>query len=272
VRFWDIFSANVQNKNWHADVTAAFKEWLDQGVTCWSWDQDFADAPDSNPPGLTDLLRTLRKMAREKDPEATFSGEQVTSLEFDAGVLDYTWNWADYTDAGPTTNVLRSPRLNCNIDDSPRIVKVAFADNLYINAFPRKPDQPNGTALISEKPAMAAALKEVAALRTRFLPYFTDGVFIGDSVRSEPGPGLVRGHQLGNRLLVIVMNGEAQTTPITVKSALDLWLPKAAKYAVMYYGRDGKAANTTECDQPAWTGTTGPLEPLELAFFVIEAK
>ncbi len=270
VRFWDVFSADVKNPNWQADVTAAFAEWIDRGVTCWSWDQVYADAPGSG--GQTDLLRRLREMARAKDAEATFSGEQITSLESDAGVLDYTWNWADLTDAGPTTSVLRSPRLNCNIEDSPRVVKAAFAENLFLNAFPRKPDQPNGTALIAEKPAMAAALKEVAALRRRFLAYFVDGTFLGESVRSEPGPGFVRGYQLGGKLLVIVLNTEPSAMAFSIKSTLDLWLPKKAAYDVKRYAADGKLQETTTCDKSDWTASTPPLQPLEFAFFEVSAE
>jgi hypothetical protein len=271
VQFWSVFSAPPQNQNWHADVTAAFKEWIDAGVTCWSWDQVFADSPDSKPPGLTGLLASLRKMIQARNPDASFSGEEVGSLEFDGGVLDYTWNWADYTDAAPITSVMRTPRLNANIEDSPRIVKAAFADNLFINAFPRKPDQPNGTAMISEKPEMARALKEVAALRKRFLPYFVDGTFIGDSVLSESNPAFVRGYVLGSKLLVIALNNQPQAMPLTIKSRLDLWLPKAEQYEVKTYGPDGDLFQSEHINGAAWTGTTRPLQPLELAFFEIEA-
>jgi len=270
LQFWSIFSADPHNRNWQADVTATFKEWLDRGITCWSWDQAFADAPGSG--GLTDTLANLRKLAREKDPEAIFSGEQVTSYELDGGVLDYTWNWLDYTDAGPLTNVFRTPRLNANIEDSPRIVKAAFIDNLYLNIFPRKPDQPNGTALISEKPAMAAALKEVASLRKEFLPWFVEGIFIGDSVLSEPCPGFIRGYQKADGLLVVAMNDLDQAKALTIRSRLDLWLPKAAKYEIDHYGTDGRLLETTSVDATNWTGTTRELEPLEIAFFKIRPR
>lgn len=272
MQFWSIFSAPTNNANWHADVIAAFKEWIDAGVTCWSWDQVFADAPNSQPPGLTDLLATLRKLAQARNPDATFSGEEVGSLEFDGGVLDYTWNWLDYTDAGPITTVMRTPRLNCNVDDSARVVKTAFADNLFINAMPRKPDQPNGTALISEKPAMAAALKEVAALRKKFLPWFVDGTFIGDSVLSEPCPGFIRGYQKGEGLLVIAMNDIDQPRALTIRSRLDLWLPKAARYEIRQYGPDGSLLETISVDGTNWTGTTRELQPLDIAFFEIRPR
>ena len=94
-------------------------------------------------------------MARSKDPQSTFASESITDLELDSSILDYTWNWLDYVDAGPIVSVLHAPRLNCNIEDSPLAVKRCFAEGLFLNVMPSKPDEPNGTALISEKPALA---------------------------------------------------------------------------------------------------------------------
>ena len=58
-------------------------------------------------------------------------------------MLDYTWNWlsiqtkeghltttqyVEYVDAAPINNVLRSPRMNCNVESSPIALKKSFAD------------------------------------------------------------------------------------------------------------------------------------------------
>src|SRR5690606_4531995 len=97
-------------------------------------------------------------------------------IENDTLVLDYTWNWGPvFAEADPVMNVFRVPRLNINLDDDPLGAKKAFTAGLFINATPRRIDHPNATALVSEKPALAAALKQVAALRKQFLPYFTEG-------------------------------------------------------------------------------------------------
>jgi hypothetical protein len=125
-------------------------------------------------------------------------------------------------DAGPILNVLRAPRLNCNVEDSPLIVKKGFIDGLYLNIFPRKLDQPNGTALISERPELAMAVKEVARLRRQFLPFFVEGTFIGDSVLREPTPAFVRGYQLGDRLLVFVLNDRKETQAMSVLPQLEM--------------------------------------------------
>ena len=196
----------------------------------------------------------------------------MTHLEFDSQVLDYTWNWIDYQDAAPLTSVLRTPRLNCNVEDSPLVVKKGFADNLYLNVMPRKPDQPNGTALISEEPVLAAALKQVAGLRKEFLPYFVDGTFIGDSVLREAASAFVRGYQRGNKLLVIVLNDQAGPQVVGVESELDLWLPTTESYQVKYYDSEGKLLSTERGKGGRWFGTTRRLEPQELAFFEIECQ
>ena len=108
---------------------------------------------------------------------------------------------------------------------------MAFADNLYLNLMPKRPDDFNGTKLLSEEPELAEAVRGVARLRRKFLPYFTDGVFLSESVLARPAcrfvhtnttgerggalfragkfeypPILVRGYRLAQKLLIIVLN------------------------------------------------------------------
>jgi hypothetical protein len=101
--------------------------------------------------------------------------------------LDYTWNW-DYSDGcdyRALVSLLPSPRINLNIDRSVSEAKVGFADNLYLNVYPRKPDGVNGSDYISNHPALSKALKQCARLRKQFLNYFVKGTFIGDCILSE---------------------------------------------------------------------------------------
>ena len=85
-------------------------------------------------------------MSRRKDPEGSFCVEPyLANLERVTQVGDYTWNWLDYIEAGPYLNAVRYPRINCNVESDPRVVKMAFADGLYINAMPKQPDAGNGT-------------------------------------------------------------------------------------------------------------------------------
>lgn len=283
VQFWSVFSVDPHNQNYHTDLKAAFKEWIDRGITSWSWDQVFADKPGTG--GLTDLLFEVRSLARRRDPESTFSGEQVTNLEWDNSLLDYTWNWVDYVDCAPTTNVFRTPRWNCNIEDSPRIVKAGAIDNMMLNVMPRKPDQPNGTALISEKPELAKALKEMAAIRKQFLPYFTEGTFIGDAVMAEPSPFFIRGYQLAGKagkgfddfahldhLLIFVMNNQPQAMPVTFKTRLDWWLPATTTYTLQSFDAAGHLKESWIHSDKTLTLTTPTLQPLEIAVYDIEAE
>ena len=93
-------------------------------------------------------------------------------------MLDYTWNWisdqfkegplttptyVEYIEAAPILNVLRSPRVNYNIESSPLAVKKGFADGAYLNFLLRKPDGENGSAILGEKPALSPVVKQMAA-------------------------------------------------------------------------------------------------------------
>jgi hypothetical protein len=256
------------NAEWQKDVLQALSEWINRGLTSPSWDQ--FEYKESQKPDLIALFEKVRRLARSKDPQSTLGAESITNLELDSAILDYTWNWVNYVDAGPVLNVLRSPRLNCNIDDSPLSVKKCFAEGLYLNVMPGKPDQPNSIALVSEKPRLSSALDEVAKLHKQFLPFFVEGIPLGDAVLSKSSTGFVRGYQLGQKLMIIVLNDQPQPQSIVVQSDLDLWLPLPAQYDVKYYDSDGKVVGTREGQSRRWFGITRPLEPLGLAVFEIE--
>lgn len=290
------FDIDTRNPIWQEDVIAEFKRWADQGVTCFGWDvfQDYGS------PGLVNTIKQVRGYVQGIDSESSFCVEPyLANMERVSKVGDYTWNWLDYTEAGPYLNAVRYPRINCNVESDPRVVKMAFADGLYINAMPRYHDTGNGTKLISEEPALAAALKETGALRRQFLPYFIDGNFLGESVLSRPvctfvrsrmngeiGGALfdagrfeypelfVRGYQDKNKLLIIVLNNAEEPRTVTVPSNLALWLPPSAQYHTTYY--DGGGKKVREMVAPAaagmeWSGKTDTLQPLEMAVFEIEA-
>jgi hypothetical protein len=261
------------NPAWLADVQSALTDWINRGIRSFCWDVFSPKTKPGQKPDLIALVERIRAVARASDPESTFGGESVTplSLEQDGTVLDYTWNWVDYVDAGPVLNVLRAPRLNCNVQSSPLVAKKAFADSLYLNAMPRRHEDQWGTALIRDEPELAASLQEVARLRRQFLPYFVNGVFIGDSVLSEPTTAFVRGYQLGTKLLVIVLNDQDRPQYVTLQSALDLWLPSTNSYQIRYYDSAGQMRASTRGEGARWSAATHLLQPLELAFFEIEA-
>jgi hypothetical protein len=264
----------VDNKAWQKNVFDALTDRINGGMYSFSWDQFGIDKGDAPKIELLDLIDKARGLARAKDPESTFSGESIDadSLEVDGRVLDYTWNWLDYVDAGPILNVLRAPRLNCNVEDSTRVVKQAFSDGLYVNVMPRKQDEENGSALISSQPDMAKALKDAASLRKQFLPFFVNGTFIGDSVLSKRTSAFVRGYTLDNKLLIIVLNDQDKAENVTVNSDLGLWLPSTRSYVSQYYDSDGKLVRTARGTGQRWSGGTDLLQPNELVLFEIDAQ
>ncbi len=262
------------NKAWQQDVLAELTRWVERGMTSISWDQ-FSNRTDAGgQSGMVALIQKVRELARRRDPESTFAGESIRpgSMEEDGAVLDYTWNWTNFTDAGPILNVQNAPRLNCNVEDSVLVVKQAFAEGLFLNVMPRKADQPNGTALISENATLSAALKQVARLRRQFLPYFVEGTYIGNSVLAAPGAGFVRARQLGNRLLIVAVNEAAESRAISFTSDLSLWLPSTSAYQVKSYDGDGKQLAAWKGGGARASFVTPELPTAALALFEIQSE
>jgi hypothetical protein len=64
------------------------------------------------PPNINSLTTQIRAYAKRRDPESTFSGEELRNWEIDSKYLDYTWNWGPYKDKDyrPLTSIFS--RLN----------------------------------------------------------------------------------------------------------------------------------------------------------------
>jgi hypothetical protein len=82
----------------------------------------------------------------------------------------------------------------------------------------------------------------------------------------------VRGYQLGNKLLVIVLNDQDRPQAINFHSDLSLWLPSTTSYKIRSYDTEGRLTGTKMGRGRDWRGATPPLRPLDLAFFEIEAQ
>lgn len=285
------------NPLWQDDVVKALTTWIDRGLTSFTWDVFGGGGPDGplssryeDNTALIETAKRFRAAAKKLDPQSSFSGEtnSITGLEWDGEVMDYTWNWIsnqvkeghlttttylEYIDAAPLHNVLRSPRLNTIVQDSPVALKKAFADGAYINFLLRKPDGENGSAILGEKPVLSAATREAAARRKQFLPYFTDGLLVGDCVLAHPASLFVRGHVRGDAsMLIVVLNDGAAAHRETLELNLALWL-KAGTCRLTRYDEHG-ASDGTE-DLVVAAGRTVPLksrllQPGEMEFLVIE--
>ncbi len=257
---------------WQHDAQAALTEWVNKGMTSLSFDQFSYKETPGQKPGLIRVIEQVRSVARAKDPQSTFASESNNDLELDSSILDYTWNWLDYVDAGPLAAVLRSPRLNCNIDDSPLVAKKCFAEGLYLNVMPSRADSPNGTALISEKPALAKALKDLAAMHKQFLPYFVQGHALGESVLSQATTGFVRAHALPDGLLVFVLNDRPVPQQIVLLSDLSLWLPKGTAFEVKRFDGQGRLLGKSSVEGSQWVGVTDLLQGGEMSAFELRPE
>ncbi len=262
---WEGTYIGDDNPVWQKDVLAALSEWVDKGMNSFAFDQfGYKEIPGQKP-GLIKVIEQVRAKARSRDPGSTFASESITDLELDSPILDYLWNWTDYVDAGPIVSVLRSPRLNCNIDDSPMAVKKCFAEGLFLNVMPSKVDGPNGTALISERPALAKALKEVAAMHRKFLPYFVDGHALGESVLSQATTAFVRAHVLPDRLLLLVLNDRPEPQQVVLGSDLSLWLPHSNGFQVSQFDAQGQLIGSSRAEGTRLVAVTNLLQPGDLS-------
>jgi hypothetical protein len=249
---------------WADDVLEGCKHLIDLGVPSVCFDQYLsANAP---PPNMNSLTSQVRAHAKKRDPESTFSGEELRNWEIDCDYLDYTWNWGPYKgkDFRPLTSVYPAPRLNYCIDSSPLAVKRAFADNLYLCVMPRKPECPNGSDWIANYPSFSKALKQCAALRRRFLRYFTDGVQIGECVLTEPCAAQVTAYVLPDRLLMILVNA-GPAGSLRFDCNLAPWLKQiSGRCRATVIGEDGKPTRAVSVIGGVWHGQTGRLAAGEM--------
>jgi hypothetical protein len=250
---------------WQRQVLTSCKRWIDMGIPSLSWDQYFIEPRE---PNLLTLTRQIRAHARKRDPQSTFSAEELRNIEISCDYLDYTWNWDLARDYQPMTSVFPAPRINVNIDTSPAEVKHYFAQNRYLNVEPRKPDDINGSDLIENHSELSKALKQCATLRVKFLPYFLDGHLIGDCILREPcAQALVTAYVLPDKILVIAVNqGPAQK--IVLRCDPQAWLASASgRYAVKSYDGAGRLLETADLPADSRQLTTPVLENLDIALF-----
>jgi hypothetical protein len=259
------------NSLWNQDILDGCKHLADLGVPSVCFDQyNSVNAP---PPNINSLTTQIRAYAKRRDPESTFSGEELRNWEIDSKYLDYTWNWGPYKDKDyrPLTSVFSAPRMNYCIDSSPLSVKTGFANNLYLCIMPRKPESTNGSDSIANYPAFSKALKQCAALRRQFLPYFTEGMLIGDCLLSSPISAHVSAYVLKDRVLMLLVNTRNAST-VTFDVDLQAWLRSTSgNYRMTETDEDGKRL-TTQTLGGKGKGDTGSIAPGELRVFEFIAE
>ncbi len=147
-------------------------------------------------------------------------------------------------------------------------MKRAFLDNLYLTVFPRKANSVNGSDWIRNHPELSAALKQCARLRKQFLPYFTEGTFIGNCILTEwPNAAAVSAYVLPDKLLMIVMN-EGAEREITIKLDIAQWLVSPShRYEMKVYDNNGGLIHTKELSSRTRTLTTPWLRNMDFAIY-----
>jgi hypothetical protein len=259
------------NKLWHDDVLAGVRRLADTGIPSLCWDQ-FWTAPDPEP-NMISLAKEIRSHARQADPESTFSGEELWNIETDSGILDYTWDWGGYRDCRAFTSVFPSPRINCCVSSSALTVKKAFADNLYLNVFPRKAGSINGSDWIANRPEMSRALKQCAKLKRRFMNYFTDGRLIGDCIFQAPcAEAHACAYTLADKAIIIMISLGEKKQKISFDADLEPWIKSpSGRYEARQYNAEARLAATARV--PAkWHGQTCALEPEEMTVIEFVSK
>ena len=251
---------------WQQEVLASCRQLVDMGIPSLSWDQYFIEPPE---PNLLTLTRQIRAHSRKRDPQSTFSAEELAAIDVSCDYLDYTWNWDMSKDCRATTSVFAAPRVNLNVDASPDEVKSGFALNRYLNIQPRKPDGVNGSDWIARHAELSQALKQCARLRAQFLPYFIDGTLIGECILTEPCPeALVAAYVLSGKVLVIVINTGRSPRAVTLACDPRPWLPSTSgRCEAKCYDGAGALVQTTVGNSTDRRLTTGTLENLGVWLF-----
>lgn len=256
------------NPQWQDEVADACRRWADLGVTSISWDQYFTT---EQTPSMQDLTRRIRDEARQRNPQSTFSAEELWNLEIDCEWLDYTWNWRTYSDSQAFINAFPAPRPNVNINRSVSEARYAFMDNLFLNVWPTKPDQINGSERIANVPDLSATLQTCARLRRQFLPYFTQGVLIGNCLLTELSPGIrLSAYVQPDRVLAIVLNS-GPAGPLSFTYDLAPWVAGGQLFALTPYDEQGQAGATRHVPA-AGTLEVAPLDTLEMTVFEFVAQ
>ncbi|MBI5091528.1 MAG: hypothetical protein HZB26_03690 [Candidatus Hydrogenedentes bacterium] len=259
---------------WQNDITKSLLRMVERGWTSICWDQAMHASAE---PNLETVFAAVRAAASAKDPDATFSGENLNNIDLDSRWLDYTWDWALFVDSldwRALVNAYATPRFNVNVGNSPKVVKRLFVDHLFMNILPSKPEGVNGSARIVEYPELSRALKTCAALHAKFRPYLEEGLLVGDCVLAKPcDEARINGYVHGSRVLILVLNTSADARSIRFGCDMTPWIEGASNGCrIIPYDETGAARPARVESRGVWTETTGVLAPNEIALYEISAQ
>lgn len=186
--------------------------------------------PDEEGEKLLEFAREARALIaeanRETNPEATFSGEFTADTK--QSYLDYTWEWKNGSDmeaSAPFRYVFPHFRLNANVNEHPRGALIAFMEGALLNVMPGNMH----SWRLRDCPELVAMLKKLAALRKRYLRYFTEGQFRFTEGLTVRG-GVARVYTHGEDVLVIAINPTDAPADVTVAVDPSVWDGEGARF------------------------------------------
>lgn len=215
---------------WREEALREYSHLLDLGATSicfdqfWSWfEPNFSPNRDARADAEGDRLlefgRTAQEMIRQRNPLGTFSGEMPSEMK--VPVLDYTWEWRnaeELDDDAPFRVVFPQVRLNANVNEHPRGALYGFAEGGLINLMPGNMH----SFKLADCQDLVETVKQLAALRRRFLDYFTEGEFRHvEGVTVEKG--MARAYSLGEKVLLVVANPGDTAVQATVSVDPTSW-------------------------------------------------
>ena len=231
---------------WRETALKAYAHLLDLGATSicfdqfWSWfEPNFSKHRDARPDAEGDRLlefgRKAHALIRERNSSGTFSGEMPTEMK--VPVLDYTWEWRnaeELDDDAPFRVVFPAVRLNGNVNEHPRGALHGFAEGGLINIMPGNMH----SYRLADCPDLRRTLIQLAALRRRFLRYFTEGDFRHtEGVHAERC--LARAYSHEKDVLLVVANPSDNTVRASVSVDATAWGAAAVPRTAMLIGQDG---------------------------------
>lgn len=232
---------------WRETALKAYEHLLDLGATSicfdqfWSWfEPNFSKYRDARPDAEGDRLlefgRKAQAVIRERNPNGTFSGEMPTEMK--VPVLDYTWEWRnaeELDDDAPFRVVFPQVRLNGNVNEHPRGALHGFAEGGLINIMPGNMH----SYRLADCPELKHTIAELAALRRRFLRYFTEGEFRHiEGVRAKEC--LARAYSHGDDVLLVVVNPTEEPVKATASVDPAAWGGATIKRTHTLLGQDGQ--------------------------------
>lgn len=204
---WSCFQLHDHTPElWRQDLRDGLRFVRDKcGCPDICWDQYVLG--DNQDDIVHDIINEYRLETKKMYPDALFSSECTLYYESDVDNTDFTWNWLYWPGTGdmrPYMHVIQTLRPNMNVDSSPENVKFIFMDNYMMNVYPSRPENYNGSALISEYPEFSKAVKTCARLRQEYLDYFADGLMLAECAAGDTPGCRVTGYRFDNSVLLVI--------------------------------------------------------------------